>query len=586
MKHCQTGEHTAWGRKRLPSGRSRVAFLLCISMAAVLAAGCASTPEKHEPKHSTTYDNIGKALKKGVEQPRVPPEVSEALMPPVELPGGQGAPEEQEPRFDISATKMPARAFFMSLMKDTPYNIVVHPDVRGTISLTLNNVTIDEVLGVVRDMYGYEFEHHKDIYKIYPPRLQSRIFQVSYLNVKRTGSSDVRITTGQISNGGSNTQTNGTTTTTGSDSKGSEISGSSVNTTSEADFWSDLKVTLDSIVGNGDGRKVIVNPGAGIVIVHALPSELRNVHRFLGEIQNIVHREVILEAKVLEVQLNNKFQSGVNWAALGKAANNSTVLGAQTGGGSIFDSGASEIRGNTGTLAPGANFSQVNNSATSAFGGVFSLALNLNDFNGFIELLKTQGDVQVLSSPRISTVNNQKAVIKVGTDEFFVTDVSTTTTSSAGGQTTTPDITLTPFFSGIALDVTPQISASGEVILHIHPSVSDVQDQTKTFTVGNQQQELPLALSSVRESDNVIRAANGQIVMIGGLMQEKTTNDVASVPVLGDIPLFGSLFRHTRQVKTKSELIILLRPQVVSDSGEEWSSSIKKSLDNYEDIGD
>ena len=567
---------------------------VCMFMMAVMVAGCASTPTKHVPEHkpkrTSTYLDIGKELKKGAEQPRVPPEVSEALMPPVELPGGQGAPEEEEPHFDVSATKMPAREFFMSLMKGTPYNIVVHPDVRGAISLTLKNVTVDEVLGVVRDIYGYEFEHDKDIYKIYPPRLQSRIFQVSYINVKRTGSSDIRIATGELtnsdSNNGSNTQTTSSTTTSGSGSQSLETSGSSISTTSEADFWSDLKVTLDSIVGNGDGRKVIVNPGAGIVIVHALPSELRSVHKFLNEIQSIVHREVILEAKVLEVQLNNKFQSGVNWAALGKVANNSTIIGAQTGGGTIFNTGASEIAGNSGNLAPGANFSPISGTASSAFGGVFSLALNLNDFNGFIELLKTQGNVQVLSSPRISTVNNQKAVIKVGTDEYFVTNVSTTTTTSAGGQTQSPNITLTPFFSGIALDVTPQISATGEVILHIHPSVSDVTDQTKTFTLDGKSQQLPLALSSVRESDNVIRAANGQIVMIGGLMQEKTTNDVASVPILGDIPLFGNLFRHTQQVKTKSELIILLRPQVVSESGEEWSKSIGKSLDNYEAIGE
>jgi MSHA biogenesis protein MshL len=584
MKRHTIGECTVrYGGVR-PARYAQSCLLLGLLMA---LAACASAPAKQvqKPKHESTYQEIGKALKQGVEQPRVPPEVSEALLPPVPLPGTKsGTTEAPEPHFDIAATRMPARDFFMSLMKGTPYNIVVHPDVSGYISLTLNDVTVQEVLGVVRDIYGYEFERDKGIYMIYPPRLQSRIFQVSYLNVKRTGSSDVRITTGQITDGIPTTQTSNATTTTGG-TKNSEISGSTVNTTSEADFWADLRTTLDAIVGNGNGRKVIVNPGAGIVIVHAYPAELRNVHKFLSEIQNVVHREVILEAKVLEVQLNNKFQTGVNWAALGQLAQSKTLLAAQTGGGTLFNTGQSEIAGNPGILAPG-SLNQVENSATSAFGGVFSVALNLNDFNGFIELLKTQGDVQVLSSPRISTVNNQKAVIKVGTDEFFVTNVSTTTTSSAGSQTSTPTITLTPFFSGIALDVTPQISAKGNVILHIHPSVSDVQDQTKTFTISGEQQELPLALSSVRESDNVIRAANGQIVMIGGLMQEKTTNEVAGVPILGDIPLFGNLFRHTMRVKTKSELIILLRPLVVSDSGKEWSQSIEKSLGNYEDMGD
>lgn len=540
MDHRQTGEQAGGDRVPLLMGRSRAAVLLCLSLAAVMTAGCASAPAEHPPKHDSTHADVGKELKQGVEQPRVPPEVAEALLPPVQLPGGQeSAPAEEEPRFDVSASNMPARAFFMSLMKGTPYNVVIHPDVAGTISLTLKNVTVDQVLGVVRDVYGYGFDRDKDLYKIYPPRLQSRIFQVSYLNVKRSGSSDISVTTGQISHGGTGTRTADATATAGTNTGGTEISGSSVSTTSEADFWSDLKSTLVSIVGNGGGRKVIVNPSAGIVIVHAYPSELRGVHKFLSEIQNIVHREVILDAKVLEVRLNDNFQSGVNWGALGKAAKNSAVTGAQAG-------------------------------------GVFSLALDADDFNAFVELLKTQGDVKVLSTPRISTVNNQKVVIKVGTDEFFVTGVSSTA----------PDITLTPFFSGIALDVTPQISANGEVILHIHPSVSEVRDQTKTFTVGDKQQVLPLALSSVRESDNVIRAANGQIVMIGGLMREKTTEEVTPVPVLGHIPLLGGLFHHTRQVKTKSELIILLRPQVVSDSGDARSDSIKKSLNNDEDRGE
>ncbi len=108
--------------------------------------------------------------------------------------------------------------------------------------------------------------------------------------------------------------------------------------------------------------------------------------------------------------------------------------------------------------------------------------MTFNDFAAFIELLETQGDVQVLSSPRIATINNQKAVIKVGSDEFFVTDISSTTVTGTA-TTTSPDITLTPFFSGIALDVTPQIDAGGRVTLHVHPTISQVTDQQKTITV-------------------------------------------------------------------------------------------------------
>lgn len=190
--------------------------------------------------------------------------------------------------------------------------------------------------------------------------------------------------------------------------------------------------------------------------------------------------------------------------------------------------------------------------------------------------------MQVLSSPRVSTVNNQKAVIKVGTDEFFVTDISSTTVTGVT-TTSTPDITLTPFFSGIALDVIPQIDEDNNVILHIHPTVSDVAEQTKIITVGGQQQSLPLAQSSVRESDSIVRARSNQIIVIGGLMKNATLEDIGSTPLLGDIPLIGPLFRHTNQRSLKSELVILLRPIVV-DSDAAWKNRLQKSSKRFRNL--
>jgi MSHA biogenesis protein MshL len=207
----------------------------------------------------------------------------------------------------------------------------------------------------------------------------------------------------------------------------------------------------------------------------------------------------------------------------------------------------------------------------SGFGGVFSIAVATNTFRAFIELLEAQGTVQVLSSPRVATVNNQKAVIKVGQDEFFVTDISTTTVTGTA-TTSTPNVTLTPFFSGIALDVTPQIDAGGSVTLHIHPSVSEVVDQTKTFTIAGESQSLPLAQSRIRESDSIVRAQNGQIVVIGGLMQETASDRYAGPPGIGRTPVLGSMLSHRQELATKSELVILLRPLVV-DSPEAWGAA-------------
>ena len=280
-------------------------------------------------------------------------------------------------------------------------------------------------------------------------------------------------------------------------------------------------------------------------------------------------RQVILEAKILEVDLKDGFRSGINYSALFEPGRGQTAVFSQTDGGTIFSGTRGVGDFNVDSVTPGGGL------VNSTFGGIFSLALNLNDFTAFIELLGTQGNVQVLSSPRIATVNNQKAVIKVGTDEFFVTNVSSTTVTGTA-TSTTPDITLTPFFSGIALDVIPQIDEHGSVILHIHPTVSDVNEQTKNITVAGQTQSLPLAASSVRESDSIVRAKSGQIIVIGGLMTNSTRQDVASTPVLSDIPVIGSLFKHNREATRKSELVILLKPIVV-DSDETWRDALKQT---------
>lgn len=507
----------------------------------------------------------------------VPAEVSSALMPPLSLAPAAGSAKQQERRFDISAKETPAREFFMELVQGTPYNMVVSPRVTGNITLSLKNVTIPEVMKVVQNVYGYRFERTETGFQVSPGGLQSRIFYVNYLNIKRKGRSQMRVSSGQLSESGqqnpygqNNNNYRNNATVTGGGNREQSAAGSEVDTQSDADFWSDLKTALATIVGNKDGRQVVVQPQASLVIVRAMPDELQEIGRYLHAIQGNLDRQVILEAKIVEVTLNDGFQSGINWAALARLGNGQAVAG-QTGGGSFFKNGFSAIAGNAGDLNP-LNPSSVNGTATSAFGGVFSLALNFHDFNAFIELLQTEGNVQVLSSPRISTVNNQKAIIKVGSDEFFVTDVSSTTVTGTT-TTTTPNITLTPFFSGIALDVTPQIDPKGRVILHIHPTVSDVTDQTKTITVGGQEQSLPLAFSTVRESDSVVSAESGQVVVIGGLMQNKTNKGRAAVPFLGDIPVIGHLFGHTQTSSQKSELVILLRPVVVQDN-QTWNQAL------------
>ncbi|OGT91564.1 MAG: pilus (MSHA type) biogenesis protein MshL [Gammaproteobacteria bacterium RIFOXYA12_FULL_61_12] len=546
-----------------------------MSLLIVLAAGCKSHEERSD---TTTLADIKQELAEGnkaAPTPGGPPpaEVSAALMPQIKIDLGADHVVQDE-RFDVNINDAPARAFLMGLVEGTSYNMVVHPDVTGAITLNLKAVTVPEVMEVLREVYGYEYDQSRTGFNVMPARLQSRIFEIDYLNIRRSGNSQTRVSSGQI------TETSvgkGTDPATGKSSTEERASGTQILTQSDSDFWGELKSSLTSIIGAGEGRSVVVSAQSGVVVVRAMPTELREVAEYLKVTQNNLQRQVVIEAKVVEVRLNNGSQSGVNWAGLIEKNGKTMTLG-QVGGGSVFSdaNGLSSIAGNTGDLNPAA-YAPVTATAVDAFGGVFSAALKLGDFAAFIELLKTQGNVQVLSSPRISTVNNQKAVIKVGTDEFFVTDVSSTTVTGTA-TTTSPDVTLTPFFSGIALDVIPRVTKEGDVILHVHPAVSEVTDQTKVIEVAGQTQSLPLALSTVRESDSVVKATSGQLVVIGGLMQNRSTVETSGLPGISDTPVLGSLFRHTRDKTSKSELVILLRPIVV-DSPATFQEQQQQSLD-------
>jgi MSHA biogenesis protein MshL len=207
-------------------------------------------------------------------------------------------------------------------------------------------------------------------------------------------------------------------------------------------------------------------------------------------------------------------------------------------------------------------------------GAVFGLALQTSNFAALLAFIETQGSVNVLSSPRVATLNNQKAVLKVGTDDFFVTNISTTSTISGTGTVTSPTITLQPFFSGIALDVTPQIDDSNNIILHVHPQVSSVIERTKTISLGTLPSiTLPLASSSINETDTIVRVQDGNIVAIGGLMRQESLSAGSQVPGLGDVPGLGVLFQQRNTRTIKSEIVILLKPTIVH-SDRNWQQDL------------
>lgn len=549
----------------------------------VLLAGCASVAG-HPDNPSA---DSGKSTAPTTRPAPPTAAINNALLPAIATPKPQPAATEEH--FDVAVKNIDARAFFMGLVKNTHYNMVVPHQLEGRVSLLLKNVTVPQVMDIVRMEYGYEYRRNDNVFMVLPETLGTRIFRVNYLDITRKGSSRTRVTSGGAPGSGGNNNVYGTTGLYRNSGHNNDNThpregrdSTRIVTKNDSDFWNDLATSLHAIVGTAGGRQVIVNSDSGVIVVRAMPGEMHNVAMYLSQVQGIVSREVVIEAKIVEVTLKNGFQSGINWGALGttRRGGGGTVFGGQTGGGHLFDLGRSDLADKSITVGPGSSITSL---PSSAFGGVFALALNLKDFSAFLELLQSQGDAHVLSSPRVATLNNQQAVIKVGSEEYFVTGVRqntyvNTTTSQAS------NVILQPFFSGIALDVTPQINAHGQVTLHIHPTVSKVTDQHKTFTISGNKTSLPLAHSSVRESDSVVRANSGQIIVIGGLMKRQNRETHYKTPLLGDIPLLGTLFRHTKTQQIKTELVILLKP-IVIDNAQQWSQLSQRSLHRVHNIG-
>lgn len=532
-----------------------VTHVVGIFLVSILLFGCSS----NKPTNPSTMDEMVKFLEESdihnqnvaARNKQAPPSsVTDSLVPGLDIAFNPVENKKKEQRFDIAVQSVPAKEFFMGLVAGTKYSMVVNPAIQGEISLNLKNVTIKEALNAARDAYGYEYESTNYGFKVMPPGLITKAFNVDYLNVRRTGKSTTNVSAGQLT-ASEDSNSSSTEGSSGSSSSRNATLSASVGTEFVTDFWPELTHTVRAIVGDKDGRSVVVSPQTGIIVVKALPHELREVEIYLDKAEKSLNRQVILEAKILEVQLNDGFQSGINWSYLTNKFKVSSL----------------------GSTAAG--FSDIDN--LGDFSGSFTLDLKQGNFNNFVKLLSTQGNVQVLSSPRISTVNNQKAIIKVGSDEFFVTDVSGSTSqgTSAASTSQSQSIELTPFFSGISLDVTPHIDRNGDVILHIHPTISEVRDKQKEVEFQGNKSILPSALSSIRETDNIVKAKNGQVVVIGGLMKTQTAEGVAKTPGLGDVPGVGALFRRNRQMAIKSELVIMLRPIIVND--ESWSREVRKT---------
>ncbi len=527
----------------------------------------------------------------------VPTQISDALAEPAP----KATPAPAEPKLDLLVNNAQAREVFLAIVADTRYSMLMHPDVTGTLSVTLRGVTVPEALESIRDVYGYDFKIEGRRIVVYAPTLQTRVFTINYPHALRVGSSDLRVSSGVTSNttktddnnsGNSTSQANGSASGTKSttEAPGQQVIGSRVSTTSRTDYWAELTDAVKGILGNGAGRNVIVSPQAGIMAVRGMPDELRQVSQFLKAAQIAVERQVMLEAKIVEVELRDGYQSGIDWSALRNTGRYTGVIGSVGGGTAnnvLVNGVTTNVPGFPANLTPALTGTQTLPAAT---GGLFGLALATDGFQAVLGFLETRGDIQILSSPRIATMNNQKALLKVGADDFFVTNVSGGSAGTPATGTTPatapsmPTLTLTPFFSGVALDVTPQIDDGNNITLLIRPSVTNVTETTKQVDLGsNGIFKLPLASSSVNESDTMVRIQDGNIVAIGGLMQLQSNRSASGLPGSTDVPLLSSILGNKVNSGRKKELIVLIKPTIIR-SAEDWQEQTRRTKAALDDM--
>ena len=559
-------------------------FATGLALLTLALAGCAQVKEK--PVLPAIQDELRKAVEGSPEPSRgtpasktsakaLPAAVEAALAPQSRLELPKGVSQPAEARFDLAVNAASAQQVFLGIASGTRYSMLLHPEVAGSITVNLKDVTVPEAMDALRELYGYEYRIDGNRIMVQPLTAQTRFYSIAYPASLRQGNSELRVISGSIADSGA--KSGGSAGSSASSGGGSsQVNSSRVVTSVASDFWGELKAAIGMLIGCSascpEGRSISVSPHTGMLMVRALPVEQRQVNEYLKAARVQVERQVMIEAKIIEVTLNENAQSGINWAHFRNGVHDWSK-GATT---SSFP-----VPGNTPLPATGATTATLSSllgtglpatAATSA--GVFGLAFQTSSFAALLNFLEDQGQVQVLSSPRIAAINNQKAVLKVGTDEFFVTEITSTPSTSTNSSTTSTSITTQPFFSGIALDVTPQIDDADNIILHVHPSVSQVVTDSKKITVSGLAVDLPLAKSSVSETDSVVRLKDGEIAAIGGLMKRESRDASSGVPGIGEVPGLGWFFKNTNATRQKQELVILLKPTLIKQQSD-WMEGVR-----------
>ncbi|QCU90693.1 pilus (MSHA type) biogenesis protein MshL [Thiomicrorhabdus sediminis] len=450
--------------------------------------------------------------------------------------------------YSVSAVNVPVADLLFKLAKDANRELDLYAGISGNVTINAINQPLDNILERIAEQVGFVFELSSSVVSIRPDFPEWRNYKIDYVNISRdsTESIDMKMT---VASG------------TGGSSGGSPASSSSVKVTSKSDFWKNLDENIKLLAQidpnanmvmspatavdgqaaapspalSGLSQNTVVNPEAGVISVYTTKQKHKAIAKYIDEVTHRAKRQVLIEATVVEVSLNDDYQAGIDWTKFGTVNNVKS---------SVF-------------FTSDARFSSSSYSAALTGAGE-----NILDN---LKFLKVFGDTKVLSSPKIMAINNQTALLKVVNNlVYFKVEASTTSTTQGVGETTyTTEIQTVPV--GFTMSVTPFIGDNDDITLNVRPTISRKIDEVAdpNPSLGDVQSLIPIIQE--KEMSSVLKLRDRQIAIIGGLIEDSNGNNRVGLPWLGDAPIIGDLFSQRSDTTTKSELVIFIRPTVIKN---------------------
>ena len=546
--------------------KARIEMVLILLLSLLLTAGCATSPSPKKERMKLP-SHTGEAI---------PPPAPEETLKELVVPQKEDAKKIEEKRFSFFARDVNVQDVLLAFSKESDLNVVLEPELSGKVTIDLKRVTLKEALDAILTPLGWTYRLEGKFIKVLRPQLESRLFTLNYIATRRTGRREVYTST---SSGGGLQASAIPGQQTALTPGGQRTGYTDLISVDDVDLWREIHKGLEAIIFgsveekevsaetekttekitwtrvDGKGKKLIVNKSTGVIWVTDYPVNLNKIASYLETIEGSSQRQVSIQAKILEVALTDEYREGINWEVIEGLPRSINLAWGLTdkAGTTGFPGGPNGyLTGTGGTGTTSSTIQTPKNFKIGPYGGILAIGgagteIPLSDI---MEAVSKYGDLRVLSSPTLSTLNNQKAMIRVGNQNvFFITGaVATQTTVTQFIQPMTIDI-------GIVLDVTPQIAEDGSIIMNIHPSITA---QTGTVVAPDGKSTFPLL--SVRETDTTVRVRDGQTIIIAGLMQENIQPSYVGVPGLQSAPLVGGLFRYKKEIKTNSELVIMITP--------------------------